>query len=84
MELTDPVFITIKEAAKRQAKVEYYMNNPMVHVTPGKNDEFSNEFVGEVVGTHEGLLTVRDGDENYFDVELDQITPEDPLDDYPQ
>jgi hypothetical protein len=65
-------------------KREYFENNPMVHVKPYKGCGFSNEFVGEVVGTHGEFLTVRDGDENHFDVEMDQLTPVDPLDDYPQ
>ena len=57
-------------------QIEYYTNNPTVLVTPKDGDDFSNEFVGEVVGFRNGNVTVRDGDDNYIEVDLDQLTPQ--------
>ena len=53
--------------------IQYFLNNPTVLVTPKKDDPFSNEFVGDITGTRNGYLTVRDGDDNYFEVDLDQV-----------
>ena len=53
--------------------LKYYMENPMVKVTPKENDDFSNEFHGQVVGVHDKYLTVMDGNNDCFDVDLDQV-----------
>ncbi len=56
-------------------QIEYYLNNPTVLVTPKDGDDFTHEFVGDVVGSRNGYLTVRDGDDNHVEVDLDQVKP---------
>lgn len=46
-----------------------------VTVTPREGDTF-HEFVGTVTGSRNGLLQVRDQDDNMFDVELCQVSVE--------
>ena len=59
--------------------VEYFLDNPTVLVTPKDGDDFSHEFVGEVICVRNDNMVVRDGDDNYIEVDLDQLRayPED-------
>lgn len=45
-----------------------------VTCTP-KNGDFNNEFSGVIVSIKTTYMTVRDMDDNYFDVDFDQVNP---------
>ncbi len=45
-----------------------------VVVTPNKDDEFLNEFVGTVIGVRHGFLQVRDQDNDVWEVEVSQVS----------
>jgi len=62
-----------------QMKIANIYLNQLVLVNPEKNDNFSNQFVGEVkeivlIGNHYGLLVSEvDGVGNTFTVEIEQV-----------
>ena len=45
-----------------------------VTVSPDPEDEFTQEFSGVVIGVRNGLLQVRDADDDVFEVESKQVT----------
>lgn len=46
------------------------------NVTPNDNDDFLNEFYGECIGVRNGFLQMRDMDNNVYEVEISQFSPE--------
>jgi hypothetical protein len=44
-----------------------------VHVTRRSDDDFNHDFTGDVVGYHNGCVTVRDQDGDCWDCEPEQL-----------
>ena len=45
-------------------------------VHPLEDDDFTNEFEGTCIGIRHGLLQMRDMEDNVWEVELKQFTPD--------
>lgn len=45
-------------------------------VMPHDEDPFTQEFYGTCIGVRHGLLKVRDADDDVYEIEVSQFTPE--------
>ena len=45
------------------------------NVEPRDEDDFTNEFDGMCIGVRNGFLQVRDADDDVFEIEVSQFTP---------
>ena len=52
---------------------EHNFNEGDAVICTPKNGDFNHKFSGEIVSIKSTYMTVRDMDDNYFDVDFDQV-----------